>query len=560
MHSLFARLSITHRIVLITVLGAFVSTIAMISLVLGIVQSSLAARAVESQKANLRIFQELLRTKGGGDAHLVNGKLAWGSYVVDNNHEVVDQLRWAMGIGASIFKGDTRVSTNVLTTEGKRGVGTQLAQGPIYETVLTEGKPFFGEANVIGTVYLVGYEPVKDASGKVIGAIVAGMPRSTFFAMLGDIRLPVIGTAAIIGMVGCLVLFFVTKMQLSAIGRLADDMERLTARDYSVELTDTHRHDEVGDMSRALAGFKDSLARAEEIDRLREAEIEAQLTKRAAMDAVTRSFTATMEKVVGEVTAAAGALTSNAQGLSTTADRTLTQASSMASASDQASGNVQAVAAATKQLTASIGEISRRVVEASNVASRAVGEAEDTNRMVRGLAEAAARIGEVVKMINDIAAQTNLLALNATIEAARAGDAGKGFAVVANEVKSLANQTAKATEDIQSQVAAIQSETDKAVSAINGITQTIDTISTITATVASAVQEQGIATGDISRSVQQAAAGTAEVSRNIMDVTEAARDTEVSATDLLSAAEALNQQSDAMRAEVESFLERVREG
>jgi len=560
MRSLLARLSITHRIVLINVVGALVSTVAIVSLVLGIVESSLAAQAVEAQKVNLRVFQELLRTKGGGEAHIVDGKLAWGSYVVDDNHEVVDQLRKMMGIGASIFKGDVRVSTNVLTTEGKRGVGTKLAAGAIYDAVLKDGKTYLGEANVIGTLYLVGYEPVKDASGQVIGAMVAGMPRSTFFAMLEHIRLPVIGVASAIGAVICFVMFLVTKAQMSALGRLAAGMERLTARDYAVQFPEAVRSDEIGAMSKALTGFKDSLARAEEMDRKQKADHEAQLAKRAAMDQATQAFAAPIEAVVGEVTAAAGTLRNSAQGLSTTADRTLSKASSVATASDQASGNVQAVASATEELTASIGEISRRVHEASDVATRAVGEAEDTNRMVRGLAEAAARIGEVVGLINDIASQTNLLALNATIEAARAGEAGKGFAVVAQEVKNLANQTAKATEDIQSQVAAIQNETDKAVSAINGITQTIDTISTITATVATAVTQQGAATGEISRSVQQASEGTSEVSRNIVDVTEAARETERSASDLLTAAEALNRQSDSLRGEVEHFIGRVKAG
>ncbi|MGE5478773.1 MAG: methyl-accepting chemotaxis protein [Bacteroidales bacterium] len=559
MHSILARLSITHRIVLISVLGTVFSTVAVVSLVLGMVQNSLEQQAVAQQKTNMRIFQQILTAKGGGAPHIVDDKLAWGTYVIDNNHEVVDWLRQEMKIGASVFRGDVRVSTNVVDKEGKRGVGTKFKDGPV-KTQVYGGQPYDGLQDVIGTPYFLRYEPVKDAAGNVIGAMVVGMEKSLFFQMLDEIRLPVIGVSSAIGTVLCLVLFLVTRQQMSVLGRMAGVMERLTARDYSVAIPDSGRHDEIGAMAKALSAFKESLSRAETLDRQQQAAHEEQAAKRAAMDTATQAFAASIETVVSEVPAAAAPLRGSAQGLSSTADHTLTRAASVADASHQATGNVEAVASATEELSASIGEISRRVAEAAQVAGQAVGEAQQTNTMVRGLAEAATHIGEVVGLINDIASQTNLLALNATIEAARAGEAGKGFAVVAQEVKSLANQTAKATEDIQAQVAAIQAATDKAVAAIGGITQTIDTISSITTTVASAVNQQGAATGEIARSVQQASVGTADVSRNIADVTDAARQTERSASDLLGSAEALTRQSDALRAEVGAFLQQVRAG
>ena len=553
----FKNLSITHRIVGSAVAGTALSVIAIIALVLSIVSDNLAAQAVESQKTNLKVFQELLRTKGNGGPHMVDGKLAWGSYVVNDNHEVVDTLRQVMGIGASIFSGDLRVSTNVLTSDGKRGVGTKLAQGAIHDQVLRDGKPYFGEADVIGTVYLVGYEPVKGPNGQIIGAMVAGMPRSTFFTMLEEIRLPVIGVTALIGAITCAMIFVITRAQMAALPQLASSMEKLAQKDYAAEIPHVDRSDEIGLMARTLNSFKQSLQYAEELDRAQEAERNAREAARVTMESATRDFTATIEGVVKSVAASAADLRGNAQRMSTAADQTLGRSSAVSEASDTASGNVQAVASATEELSSSIGEISRQVAEASQVAIDAVREAESTNTTVRTLAATAARIGEVVKLINDIASQTNLLALNATIEAARAGDAGKGFAVVANEVKSLANQTGKATEDIQSQVEAIQQETTKAVRAITDIGQTIDRISSITATVASAVTQQGAATAEIARSVTQASAGTSEVSQSIGDVTAAARDTEKGAAEILGSATDLTEQSEALRREVDSFIQRI---
>ena len=265
-----------------------------------------------------------------------------------------------------------------------------------------------------------------------------------------------------------------------------------------------------------------------------------------------------MLEVVDVVASASTELRASSEGLSSTVEESSRQAATVAAASEQTSANVQTVAAATEELSASIGEISHQVTQSARVADKAVSEAESTNVQVKGLAEAAQKIGKVVELIKEIASQTNLLALNATIEAARAGEAGKGFAVVASEVKTLANQTAKATEDIAAQIANIQQATGGTVAAIESIRGTIDEISQIATAIASAIEEQGVATREIAKNVQQAAQGTQEVSTNITGVTRAAAAADEAAGQVMVAAADLSKQSETLRGEVDKFLADMR--
>jgi methyl-accepting chemotaxis protein len=335
-------------------------------------------------------------------------------------------------------------------------------------------------------------------------------------------------------------------------------MTRLAGGDKAITVPALGRKDEIGQMADAVEVFKQN---AIEMDRLAAEQAKEQERKEArqrAIEGYIKSFDESVSGLLGILASAATEMRSTAESMSATAEETSRQSTAVAAASEEASTNVQTVAAAAEELTSSISEITRRVSESTQIAGRAVDEATRTNGAVKGLAEAAQKIGNVVQLINDIASQTNLLALNATIEAARAGEAGKGFAVVASEVKSLATQTSKATEEIAGQIQSMQGATDGAVTAIEGIGSTITKISEIATAIASAVEEQGAATQEIARNVQQAAAGTSEVSTNIVGVTQAAGQTGAASAQVLSTAGELAKQSEVLRGEVSKFLDNIR--
>ncbi|HXP96703.1 MAG TPA: methyl-accepting chemotaxis protein [Telmatospirillum sp.] len=340
---------------------------------------------------------------------------------------------------------------------------------------------------------------------------------------------------------------------------MTDAMKRLAAGEKNVEVPARGQANEIGQMAEAVQVFKDN---ALAVDRLRTEQEQqkerAALEQKNAMNNLADTFEASVRGIVQAVSSQSTELEKSAQSLSSVAAVTERQASAVATASEQASANVQTVAAATNELSASIKEISHQAGESATVARSAVKEANGVNQRVNGLAIAVQKIGDVVKLINDIASQTNLLALNATIEAARAGDAGKGFAVVANEVKSLANQTAKATDEIASQISAVQQATHDAVDEIRNITATIDRISEISSAISSAVEEQGAATQEIARNVQEASLGVGDVTTNITSVTQASAETGQESAQVLTAAQLLTEQSERLRADVDEFIAKIR--
>jgi methyl-accepting chemotaxis protein len=399
-----------------------------------------------------------------------------------------------------------------------------------------------------------------DISGKQIGvvAIAFGMD-SIDKAIVASTTTQTLSGGAVLGFAIVVLVLLVRVLVGNPLRLMSGAMTQLATGDLSAQIPGMNRDDEIGSMAGAVLIFKNN---AIEKVRLEEEQTQTRLRaeeeKRQTMLNLADRFERSVKEVVDGVGSAATEMQATAQQMSATAEETSRQSANVASASEQATSNVETVAATAEQLSASIAEIGRQVVQSARISQNAVDEADATNETVQGLAEAASKIGEVVNLINDIAGQTNLLALNATIEAARAGEAGKGFAVVAQEVKNLANQTAKATEEISAQINAVQEETTSAVGAIEKIRGIIGEVNDIATTISSAVEEQGVSTKEIARNVQEAARGTQDVNQNIENVSRAAGETGSAAGQVLNASQEMSSQAEGLRGEVDRFLHEIR--
>ena len=476
---------------------------------------------------------------------------------IDNINAVMQNTAGLGATGETIIVGDDALMrSHSRFSEESTILKIKLDSEPVAAALSGRSGVMTAE-NARGNDALTAYGPLEFLGTR--WALLAEIETDEVFASVIAMR----NISILLGLAILIVLTAVGLLFARSIARpivaMTEAMRQLAGGDNSIEVPALGRGDEIGEMATALQTFKETSLEAERLaEKTAEQERQAEEERKTMLHHMADRLEAGVKGVVEKVATASGEMRGAAEQMSVTADHTSKQADIVAGASTSANSNVQTAASAAEELYSSINEISRQVCQSSEIAIQAVDEAERVTETVQGLADAAQKIGDVVSLISDIAGQTNLLALNATIEAARAGEAGKGFAVVASEVKSLASQTAKATEEIASQIGGMQTVTTDTVSAIESVRGVIDRISEYATSIASAVEQQNAATQEISRNVQQVATSTGEVSEIIGEVTRAAGESGSSASTMLESANELSQQSEVLRQEVETFLESVR--
>jgi methyl-accepting chemotaxis protein len=481
------------------------------------------------------------------------------------DHSIVDRSVSYVGGNATLFVYDdasnqfVRRSTNVKKENGDRAVGTQLAPDHPGQAILRKGLAYKGPATLFGKSFMTAYFPVSNPAGKVIGVIYVGIPMEEFDAMLAHAIQIMAVAAAVAALLVMLATMLIVRRVTKPLRSVTESLTAIADGKADVAIDCDDRADEIGEIARTLAVFK---ANSQERRRMREEQAAAAAAAAEQRKAELRNFVdefrASVGSMIDHVQSSSSDFERVAQQLTETARRTAGLSGQSASASETASEHVRSAAAASDELSGSISEIARRVQDSSAIAAEAVRQAAATDQRIAELSEAGNRIGDVVKLITSIAAQTNLLALNATIESARAGEAGRGFAVVAQEVKNLAGQTAKATEEISSQIASMQLATQESVGAIKAIGQTIERMNEIATAISAAVEEQHAATQNIAQSVRAAASGTADVAANTRNAAQGANETGETSGRMFASAKALSGESLRLKAEVDRFLEGVR--